>query len=66
MSRILITDDSSSQRIILSGILEKLGHEVETACNGQEALEKIQTNPPDCMLLDTSCPSWMVSKHLKP
>ena len=56
MSRILITDDSSSQRIILSGILEKLGHEVETACNGQEALEKIQTNPPDCMLLDNLMP----------
>ena len=56
MSRILITDDSSSQRIILSGILEKLGHEVETACNGQEALEKIKTNPPDCMLLDNLMP----------
>ena len=56
MSRILITDDSSSQRIILSGILEKLGHEVETAGNGQEALEKIEANPPDCMLLDNLMP----------
>jgi len=56
MSRILITDDSSSQRIILSGILEKLGHEVDTAINGQEALEKIRTNPPDCMLLDNLMP----------
>ncbi len=56
MSRILITDDSSSQRIILSGILEKLGHEIETAGNGQEALEKIEANPPDCMLLDNLMP----------
>jgi len=56
MSRILITDDSSSQRIILSGILEKLGHEVDTAINGQEALEKIRTNPLDCMLLDNLMP----------
>ena len=56
MSRILITDDSSSQRIILSGILEKLGHEVEMAGNGQEALEKIAVNPPDCMLLDNLMP----------
>ncbi len=56
MSRILITDDSSSQRIILSGILEKLGHEIETAGNGQEAIEKIEANPPDCMLLDNLMP----------
>ncbi len=56
MSRILITDDSSSQRIILTGILQKLGHEVEAAMNGQEALEKIEINPPDCMLLDNLMP----------
>ncbi len=56
MSRILITDDSSSQRIILSGILKTLGHEVDTAGNGQEALEKIEANPPDCMLLDNLMP----------
>lgn len=56
MSRILIADDSSSQRIILSGILEKLGYEIETAKNGQEALEKIETNPPDCLLLDNLMP----------
>ncbi len=56
MSRILITDDSSSQRIILSGILEQLGHEIETAGNGQEALEKIEANLPDCLLLDNLMP----------
>ena len=56
MSRILIIDDSFSQRIILSGILQKLGHEIDTAGNGQEALEKIEANPPDCMLLDNLMP----------
>jgi len=56
MSRILIADDSSSQRIIISGILEKLGHEIETAGNGQEALKKIETHPPDCLLLDNLMP----------
>ncbi len=56
MSRILITDDPSTQRIILSGILQTLGHEVDTAGNGQEALEKIEANPPDCMLLDNLLP----------
>jgi len=52
MSRILIADDSSSQRIILSGILENLGHGIETAGNGQEALEKIGSNPPDWPVMD--------------
>ncbi len=56
MSRILITDDSSAQRIIVTGIAEKMGHEVETATNGKEALEKIQANPPDCLLLDLLMP----------
>ncbi len=56
MSRILIADDSSSQRIILSNILKELEHEIETAGNGQEALEKIEANPPDCMLLDNLMP----------
>jgi len=56
MSRVLITDDSLLQRKTLSAIVAEAGHQVETACNGQEALEKIQTNPPDCMLLDNLMP----------
>jgi CheY-like chemotaxis protein len=56
MSRVLITDDSLLQRKTLSAIVVEAGHEVETACNGQEALEKIQTNLPDCLLLDMLMP----------
>lgn len=56
MSRILITDDSLLQRSTLSAIVADGGHEVDTACNGQEALEKIKANPPDCLLLDMLMP----------
>ena len=56
MSRVLITDDSLLQRKTLSAIVAEAGHQVETACNGQEALEKIQANPPDCLLLDMLMP----------
>ncbi|MDH3503245.1 MAG: response regulator [Nitrospirota bacterium] len=56
MSRVLITDDSLLQRKTLSAIVADVGHEVDTACNGQEALEKIQANPPDCLLLDMLMP----------
>ena len=56
MSRVLITDDSLLQRRSLSAMVTDAGHAVETACNGQEALEKIQANPPDCLLLDMLMP----------
>lgn len=56
MSRVLITDDSLLQRRTLSAIVTDLGYEVDTACHGQEALEKIQVNPPDCLLLDLLMP----------
>jgi CheY-like chemotaxis protein len=56
MSRILITHDSLLQRRTFSSIVAESGHEVETACNGQEALEKIQANQPDCLLLDMLLP----------
>jgi two-component system chemotaxis response regulator CheY len=56
MSRVLITDDSLLQRKTLAAIVTDAGHEVDTACNGQEALEKIKTNPPDCLLLDMLMP----------
>ena len=56
MSRVLITDDSLLQRRTLSAIVADIGHEVDTASNGQEALEKIQAYPPDCLLLDMLMP----------
>ena len=56
MSRVLITDDSLLQRRTLSAIVTDAGYEVDTACNGQEALEKIQAHPPDCLLLDMLMP----------
>jgi two-component system chemotaxis response regulator CheY len=56
MSRVLITDDSLLQRRTLEAIVTDVGHEVDTACNGHEALEKIKANPPDCLLLDMLMP----------
>ena len=56
MSRILITDDSLLQRRTLSAIVKEEGHEVETATNGREALEIIQSQAPDCLLLDMLMP----------
>jgi CheY-like chemotaxis protein len=56
MSRVLITDDSLLQRKTLSAIVQDEGYEIDTASNGREALEKIQTELPDCLLLDMLMP----------
>ncbi len=56
MGRILITDDSLLQRRTLSAIVKDAGHDVETATNGREALEQIEAQAPDCLLLDMLMP----------
>ena len=56
MGRVLIADDSLLQRKTLSAIVGDVGHEVDTASHGQEAIDKIQVNPPDCLLLDMLMP----------
>ena len=54
--RILVVDDSATVRKLISGKLEKSGHEVLCAIDGIEALEKINENVPDLILLDINMP----------
>lgn len=54
--RILIADDSDSDRLILKTLLRRLGHEVEDARNGSEAVDIFQTSGADIVLLDALMP----------
>jgi CheY-like chemotaxis protein len=54
--RILIVDDETDIREYLKAALEDAGFEVETACDGLEALEIIRRNPPDLISLDLVMP----------
>jgi two-component system alkaline phosphatase synthesis response regulator PhoP len=54
--RILIVDDEADIREYLKVALEDAGFEVETACDGMEAIEKIKHNPPDLISLDLVMP----------
>lgn len=56
MPRILIADDKDSSRELVRTILQHLGYEVEEASDGLQALEAIETNPPDLVLLDLHMP----------
>ena len=50
--RLLVVDDVSTQRFITASIVEKLGYRVETAPSGEAALECMQAQPFDMVLLD--------------
>ena len=54
--RILIVDDEENFRHMLSVILVKEGYEVETASNGNEALQKVIAFPFDQVLCDIRMP----------
>ena len=54
--RILVVDDHKTNRLKMSFAVKKVGHEVETAENGQEALEMLKANSFDLVLLDIVMP----------
>ncbi len=54
--RILIVDDSPTVRKLISGKLEKCGHEAICAVDGMDALAKINEVIPDLILLDITMP----------
>ena len=54
--RILVVDDEPDVRNFLATFIEDAGFVVETAHDGQDALEKVNANPPDLMTLDMVMP----------
>lgn len=54
--KILVVDDESSIRDALSKVLQAEDYDVITADNGQEAIEKIQSEKVDLLLLDLGLP----------
>lgn len=56
MTSILVVEDSWLTRRVICKILRAEGYETWEASSGPEALEMIQTQPPNCMLLDLLMP----------
>jgi twitching motility two-component system response regulator PilG len=54
--KILVVDDSATVRKLISGKLEKSGHEVVCAFDGMDALAKLNEISPDLILLDINMP----------
>ncbi|HET8850342.1 MAG TPA: fused response regulator/phosphatase [Marinobacter sp.] len=54
--KVLIAEDSDSDRLILGALLRKLGHEVVEAKDGTEAVALFTTAEPEIVLLDALMP----------
>ena len=53
---ILLVDDDSAFRQVMSGELRRLGHEIVTAGSGEEAVARIEQWEPEIVLLDLRLP----------
>ncbi|GGX03858.1 MULTISPECIES: response regulator transcription factor [Undibacterium] len=56
IQKILIVDDSPTERYFLTDILVKNGFSVSTAENGEDALAKIKADKPQLILMDVVMP----------
>ena len=56
MAQVLIVDDSPTEIHILTTILQKLGHTVQTANNGEEGIARAKELKPDLILMDVVMP----------
>ncbi len=70
MARIMVVDDNSDVRNVISMLLKSKGHEVVEAENGKGCLENLKADNeiPDLIILDIMMPGmdgWEVSKSIK-
>ena len=56
IQKVLIVDDSPTERYYLTDILVKAGFTVSTAENGEEARTKIKADKPELILMDVVMP----------
>jgi twitching motility two-component system response regulator PilH len=54
--KILIVDDSPTERHVLNDMLTKAGYEVVTSDNGEDAILKAKSVKPDLILMDVVMP----------
>jgi CheY-like chemotaxis protein len=56
VTSVLVVDDEESQRTALAGMIGLWGYKVETAADGQEALEKLDQFDADVIVTDLMMP----------
>ena len=56
IKKILIVDDSPTERHVLNEMLTKAGYEVIASDNGEDAIRKAKMDKPDVILMDVVMP----------
>ncbi|NES17810.1 MAG: response regulator [Symploca sp. SIO3E6] len=56
MGEVLVVDDDRTQQLIVSKILKRMGLKAIFANDGVEALEQVQNNHPELVILDVLMP----------
>ncbi len=56
VKKILVVDDSPTERFFTVDLLTKAGYEVITAENGEEGIAKAKSDKPDLVLMDVVMP----------
>ena len=56
MAKVLVVEDDRPIAAMIADELGASGHQVEIACNGQEALMSLDSSPPDAIVLDLMMP----------
>jgi CheY-like chemotaxis protein/anti-sigma regulatory factor (Ser/Thr protein kinase) len=67
-ARVLLVEDNEINRIVLKELLEKQGIQVQIAENGVEALNNLEHNGYDCVLMDVQMPimdGFQATRRLK-
>ena len=54
--RILVADDQQANRTVLCRILERAGHKVQQACDGEQALDQLELDNIDLAIVDMHMP----------
>jgi len=68
MARVLLIEDNEMNSDMLTRRLERLGHDVLLASDGQTGVEMAKTHIPDLILMDMSLPvmdGWTATRTLK-
>jgi len=56
MARVMVVDDSPTDKEYLKQILTRAGHSVLEAASGQDAIEMARLQKPDCVVMDVVMP----------
>lgn len=56
IEKVLVVDDSKTELMFLTDLLQKQGYSVRTAENAQEAIQRLGEEKPDLILMDVVMP----------